>query len=603
MATSGNFVTNNSGHGQYIFEWWRTDWGRSGGSGYHNISYRLKSYGGSSNSWVYSNSCSMNVDGTGYSAGKIQMWGGGATTLLSGSKTLWTDGSGNRSFGASAVGALYTNANNTSGSGSWSLDNIPMYGDITGYSGNFNDSNYSPWIDFTNPAGGTTQVWFELPNLTGSTRYAQRNDIGSRHTWTLTEAEMNSIRSAMANVNSTTITYKFANYVGGWVERAWNATFTIVDANPVFSNFTYKDTNSATVAITGNNQYIIQGQSSLQVTVPVADKATAVKSATMSKYLFSVAGISSEATWSNTADVVKSIGVISSSANQTLTVTARDSRSNSKAVTKTVNVVPYTVPLVYATAQRVNDFENTTQIHIEGIASLISVAGVTKNTVNNASGVQYRYRQVGGAWGSWVNRASTYNTSTGAVNSTDFTLSLDNTKEFEFEFKITDKLSSSVQTVIVDKGQSLFRIGLDGKAYSKEQPLMASHVGQIIMSTSLTTPASVASMYGGTWVAWGTGRVPVGVDTGQTEFNTVEKTGGAKTHTLSVNEMPSHYHDIISSNGNTNAIGGGPGDGAYAAGGAGWVVKYFSRTTDVGGGQAHNNLQPYVTCYYWKRTV
>lgn len=49
-------------------------------------------------------------------------------------------------------------------------------------------------------------------------------------------------------------------------------------------------------------------------------------------------------------------------------------------------------------------------------------------------------------------------------------------------------------------------------------------------------------MSAGTWVAWGAGRVPVGVDTAQTEFNTVEKTGGEKTHTLATNEMPRHNH-------------------------------------------------------------
>ena len=57
MATSGNFVTSDSGTGTYftrlVFEWWRDNWGRSGSSGYHNISYTLKTYGGSTSVWVY----------------------------------------------------------------------------------------------------------------------------------------------------------------------------------------------------------------------------------------------------------------------------------------------------------------------------------------------------------------------------------------------------------------------------------------------------------------------------------------------------------------------------------------------------------------------
>lgn len=50
-------------------------------------------------------------------------------------------------------------------------------------------------------------------------------------------------------------------------------------------------------------------------------------------------------------------------------------------------------------------------------------------------------------------------------------------------------------------------------------------VGSIYMSVNSTNPTN---LFGGTWVAWGAGRVPVGIDTSQTEFASVEKTGGEK---------------------------------------------------------------------------
>lgn len=56
-------------------------------------------------------------------------------------------------------------------------------------------------------------------------------------------------------------------------------------------------------------------------------------------------------------------------------------------------------------------------------------------------------------------------------------------------------------------------------------------VGSIYMSTTLSTAASVAAIFGGTWEAWGAGRCPVGVNVDDSDFATVEKTGGAKTHT------------------------------------------------------------------------
>ena len=116
-------------------------------------------------------------------------------------------------------------------------------------------------------------------------------------------------------------------------------------------------------------------------------------------------------------------------------------------------------------------------------------------------------------------------------------------------------------------------------------------VGSIYMSVANVSPTT---FIGGTWAVWGTGRVPVAVDTGQTEFNTVEKTGGAKTHTLTVDEMPSHSHD-------TTIHFSGTGDVHYAVSAAQSPTPISTSAT--GGGQAHNNLQPYITCYMWKRTA
>lgn len=123
-------------------------------------------------------------------------------------------------------------------------------------------------------------------------------------------------------------------------------------------------------------------------------------------------------------------------------------------------------------------------------------------------------------------------------------------------------------------------------------------VGSIYMSATLSTPAQVASAIGGTWVAWGAGRVPVGVDASQAEFDTVEETGGEKTHTLTVDEMPSHKHDIM--NVDTGSGSQGKRSGTYYNGG--WWGNYQS-TESTGGDQAHNNLQPYITCYMYKRTA
>lgn len=139
-------------------------------------------------------------------------------------------------------------------------------------------------------------------------------------------------------------------------------------------------------------------------------------------------------------------------------------------------------------------------------------------------------------------------------------------------------------------------------------------VGSIYMSVKSTNPGT---LFGGTWVAIAQGRCLVGVNTSDNDFKTPEKTGGSKSHihstanhTLTVNEMPNHNHDF-------DAIGrvlywdsGLPGMGGLTSG---TTVQYTwaSATKYVGGGQAHNhgntgsasNLNPYLTCYIWKRTA
>lgn len=120
-------------------------------------------------------------------------------------------------------------------------------------------------------------------------------------------------------------------------------------------------------------------------------------------------------------------------------------------------------------------------------------------------------------------------------------------------------------------------------------------VGSIKMTVKNTNPSTYL---GGTWSLWGAGKVPVCVNTSETEFNTVEKTGGEKTHQLTINEMPNHGHDTI------NHVGAGSGP---LGAGYNWGFNIGDYgpvgTTWVGGGQAHNNLQPYITCYMWKRTA
>lgn len=123
-------------------------------------------------------------------------------------------------------------------------------------------------------------------------------------------------------------------------------------------------------------------------------------------------------------------------------------------------------------------------------------------------------------------------------------------------------------------------------------------VGSIYMSVNNTNPST---FFGGTWEAWGAGKVPVGVDTSDTNFSTVEQTGGEKQHTLTIAEMPAHNHTIPC----TPTANDGSEPSYQAAQVNAEATGYHNSIVAVssGGGSPHNNLQPYITCYMWKRTA
>ncbi len=132
---------------------------------------------------------------------------------------------------------------------------------------------------------------------------------------------------------------------------------------------------------------------------------------------------------------------------------------------------------------------------------------------------------------------------------------------------------------------------------TKQLFLLMHPVGCIYMSTSSISPQTI---FGGTWIRWGNGRVPVGVDTSDTSFNTVEKTGGNKKNT--------HHHLQTCSF---------DGDQAYmtATNTPSRVIlakRAVLNLSHIGEERTREDatydteidlMNPYITCYMWKRTA
>lgn len=127
-------------------------------------------------------------------------------------------------------------------------------------------------------------------------------------------------------------------------------------------------------------------------------------------------------------------------------------------------------------------------------------------------------------------------------------------------------------------------------------------VGALFKSYNLDTPEKVAAaLGGGTWVRTSEAQAIVGYASFDGDFNESGKTGGSKTVTLTVDQIPAHTHDVEgawaggSASGNRNTISGYPTTSRAG--------EYRLYTQTIGGGQAHNNLQPYVTVYIYCRTA
>lgn len=140
-------------------------------------------------------------------------------------------------------------------------------------------------------------------------------------------------------------------------------------------------------------------------------------------------------------------------------------------------------------------------------------------------------------------------------------------------------------------------------------------VGAIYMSVVATSPAT---LFGGTWEALNQGRVLIGANS----TYPAGSTGGEATVTLTTDQMPSHSHSAWtdSQGWHTHGIsyvkrGDGDGaaynptsDGDYKGSAGSGTDGAGEHTHNVGiantgGGKAHNNMQPYLSVYMWKRTA
>lgn len=243
--------------------------------------------------------------------------------------------------------------------------------------------------------------------------------------------------------NAKSGTYKVEVVYGSSTKTRNNGnTYSIKGTEtPTVGSITYEDTNTTITAITGNNQHIVQNQSNLKVSYT---KATGKNSASISKYSFTLNGVTKTST---SAGGTVDFGKVNSANNLILTMVVTDSRGLTSSATKTITMLEHSNPNAIVTLNRLNNYEDETYLTVDG--SISSVNG--KNTMS----IKYRYKVSGGSYGEF----------TTIEDNVKQTLSLDKNNIYIFNVVVTDAFGS-----IYDKeyplGKGVFPLFIDTKKNS-----------------------------------------------------------------------------------------------------------------------------------------
>ena len=272
------------------------------------------------------------------------------------------------------------------------------------------------------------------------------------NTITLTSAQRSTVLSAMSSIKSFTGTFELKTYSGGTqIGTASTKTATVqttaANSTPTFTGFTYQDTNATAVAVTSNNQILIQGVSTLAI---AAVAATAKNGASISSY----SAVAGSKTASSTTTSI-SVGTISDSGTVAVIVTAIDSRGYTTSVTVNITVIAYeAIDLTNYSARRENEVEDTIQAAISGAMKPVTISGVNKNSLKY---VRYRYKKTSdGSYGSWVNvTSSATSTDTSFSYSNNELVDLDSDYSYYIEFRVDDQLTHDSVIITIPQGTPL----------------------------------------------------------------------------------------------------------------------------------------------------
>lgn len=430
MATSGTFKTSAYEGACLQFDWMLKN--QNIVNNQSVITWTLKGAGIKSGYWYMAGPFKCVINGTTVyqSNTRIKLYTG--TVVASGELAIGHDTNGSKSFSAYAECAIYTTAVNCKGSGSWSLPDIgrashPSLNTWPNNSPNFNIGDTIVVHMNRKSSVFTHTVVLKL----GSYSYT----IGTGVTDNIsldTDRIASNLYAQMPNSNEMTGEIEVTTYSGSAVIGTSSCTIIahVVNSNPTF-NVEYEDSNSKTVAITENNQYIIRNNSTLKISV---NNAQALNSAMLKTITAVVNGNAFTGTLSGSTGTIN-VGVVNISHDTEVTVKIVDSRGNAGQKEITVLVYDWTLPSAIIKLNRKSNYYSESILNVNANYSSIG----DKNSVT----IKYRTKKVAN---------STFSTYTTIQNNADANFTADNEYEWNVQVEVSDLIGKTTYNLILPKG-------------------------------------------------------------------------------------------------------------------------------------------------------
>lgn len=430
MATSGTFKTS-----VYDSACLQFDWSLKSQSTVNNqsvISWTLKGAGIKSGYWYMAGPFKCTVNGTVVYQSNTRIKLHTGTVVASGELAIGHDNNGAKSFSAYAECAIYVTSVNCKGSGSWSLPDIGRASQpsLNTWPNNSPDFNIDDTIVVHMNRKSTVFTHTVVLKL-GSYSYTVGTGVTDNVSLD-TDKIASSLYAQMPNSNEMTGEIVVTTYSGSTVIGTSSCAIIahVVNSNPTL-DASYEDSNSATVAITENNQYIIRNNSTLKISV---SNAKALNSATLKSITAVVNGNAYTGTLSGSTGTIN-VGVVNVSHDTEVTVKLVDSRGNAGQKKITVLVYDWTLPSAIIKLNRKSNYYSESILNVNANYSSIC----EKNEVT----IKYRTKKVAN---------STYSTYTTIQNNADTNFTADNEYEWNVQVEVSDRIGKTTYNLILPKG-------------------------------------------------------------------------------------------------------------------------------------------------------